>query len=471
MFDLFFTILRKSLIALLFVVVGFTFSYVPQVPSSQVGEAHAGGLSGIATEWTQLANNALLGSEVVQSTITAGATAANWLKDSTLDGIGWAITQRIVANMIRSTLSWVASGFQGSPSFVTDLRGFLLNAADEEIGSIIESFGGIASFICSPFRLDVQVSIAMQYSRSRDTQQSAPSCTLSGVVDNIEGFISGIDPGNGLSDWINITATPQTYTPYGAVLSAEATARARLINAQGEELNLLGFGDGFLSQQVCRDVAGAPSASNRSECSITTPGKVISEQVNKAMGLPADLAVSADEINEAIVTGLTSLVSRALTGTAGLLGLSGGDGFGGYSAGPSFLDDIVDQTTNQAAGGGSANTISDAASSETTFRDQAEQMRSRFAAFAANVTNPPTQRSQAQDVVDQIDASLVSANENIAILNVLNDRFLAGDNNARVDALIEFTDLQSSLEGSAAGSGQIANWRAVANSLDIELDS
>jgi len=242
---------------------------------------------------------------------------------------------------VRSLINWVNSGFQGSPAFITDLKGFLLNIADEEFGRVIDEMGGLGSFICSPFRLDVQVSLETQYAQSRATGQSAPTCTVSGIMDNIQGFISGIDSGNGLSDWLEITSTPQTNTPYGAVLNAEVAARARLINAEGQVLTEANWGDGFLSQKICESVGGD---SGGQQCTISKPGRVIADQLNKALGAGQDALIEADEINELIAAFLGQLAEKALTGVSGLLGLSGGTGYteSGYSG--SYLDEMVDQS-------------------------------------------------------------------------------------------------------------------------------
>lgn len=223
--DTFFTFLKKSLVATVFLVFAFVATYIPQ-PFNQVDTVEAGGLTGQATEFTQIANNVQLGAVNVATTASAGfnsitswATGSLWLKENLLDGIGWAIAKRIVSSMVQSLINWINSGFQGSPMFLSDLKGFLLQVADEAIGEYISELGEIGSFICSPFRLDVQISVALQYQQARSNGgngQPAPTCTLSGIIDNIEGFISGTFSEGGWNDWFDITATPQTYTPYGS---------------------------------------------------------------------------------------------------------------------------------------------------------------------------------------------------------------------------------------------------------------
>lgn len=335
--DAFFNTLKKGLVAMLFVVVGFSMTYVPQLPSSQVQTVHAGPPGGGSTLFMQTVQNAsaLAGNAI--NTITSVMTGNLWLKENVLDGIGWAIAKRIVSGMVRSLINWVNSGFQGSPAFVSDLKGFLLNIADEEMGRIVSEMGDVGSFICSPFRLDVQISLSAQYAQGRTTGQSAPTCTITGIIDNIEGFISGIDPGNGISDWLQITSAPQTNTPYGAVLNAEVAARARLINAEGQVLTEVNWGDGFLSQKICEAVGGTGGQ----QCTISKPGRIIADQINKALGAGQDALIEADEINELISALLGQLANKALTGVAGLLGLSGGNPYSYSDYDGSYLDELV----------------------------------------------------------------------------------------------------------------------------------
>lgn len=465
--DFFFNTLKKGLVATLFVVFAFVATYTPQLPTSDVEEAQAmAGLANFATETTQWANNALLGANVSVNTANMGANVANFFKENVLDGLGWAITQRIVVRMIRSTLDWVASGFQGKPAFLQDFKGFILGILDEEIGRVISDLGGIGSFICSPFRLDVQIGVSAQYSKYR-SKQTAPTCTLSGIVNNIKGFISGIDPGNGLRDWVNITATPESNTPYGSLLSAQAYARARLINAEGEEVKLLDFGDGYLSQKVCR---GSVGVSQRKNCAITMPGQTIANQINETLRLPADLAITADEIDEAIVTGLMNLLSRALGGTGGILGLSGGDGFGGYSSGPTFLENLgddADSLVGEQADGGTI--IQEALDAEIEFRTEAQRIRAEFVSFLGDATNP-TEIAKASAVIAEIDVALIESDTNITQLEVMTVEYGSATDDERVEILINFTEINNSLTSEAEAESLYVEWEEVANDLGVELE-
>lgn len=425
--DTFFTYLKKSLVAVVFVMFAVATTYVPQ-SWNDIKQAEAGGLAGGATEVTQLANNVQLAAVNVATTITSSAapiiqwaTSNLWVKENILDGIAWAVAKQIVSSMVQSLINWINSGFQGSPAFVQDLQGFLLQAADEAIGQFINELGGVGSFICSPFQLDVQVSLAVQYAEVGRTGNPAPTCTLSGIINNIEDFIGGNFAAGGWDDWFDITANPQQYTPYGSLLTAEAGARARIINAQGEEMSLLNFGDGFLSGEICEVVSG-PSGAPREDCFISKPGKVIQEALSFNLDSGRQSLISADEINEIIAALLGQLANQALTGAAGLLGLSGGTGFtdtsfSGYSGVP-----FVEQMTNDS--GVDTSTLvalmNDALATQQAYNALAVNYTTAPApdlvAYESSTTTSSGNRQLARDAIDDANRIIADTNAAIAVL-------------------------------------------------------
>ncbi len=341
--DTFFTIFKKVVIGMMFVVFGATMVYVPQdfTPRAEASVAGFGG----STEFTQILNNIqLLAVNIADSATSFFSNLLN-MKEFALDGIAWAIAKQVVSSMVSSLIDWINSGFQGSPAFVQDLGDFLLQAADEAFGQFIQE---VAPFVCSPFRLDVQIAVAVSYDRSRTNEP--PTCTLSGVFENFEAFIDGEFGQGGWNDWFKITSNPSVYTEYGSVLSVDTKARARVVNAKGEEINILGFGDGFLSGKICEDVDGPAGQSEL--CAIAKPGKMIVDALGKSLGSGQDALITADEIDEIIAALLGQLANTAITGAAGLLGLSGGTGYTyrGYSRG-SFAQELIDGTPADEAGG------------------------------------------------------------------------------------------------------------------------
>jgi hypothetical protein len=458
--DAFFNTLKKGLVAMMFVVVGFSMTYIPQLPSSHVDTVEASGATGGATLPMQVVQNASALAGNALASITSIATGSLSLKENVLDGIGWAIAKRIVSGMVRSLIDWVNTGFKGSPAFISDLKGFLTTIADEEFGRVISEMKGPGSFVCSPFQLKVELSLQKQFAQSRATGQSAPTCTLTGVIDNIEGFISGIDPGNGLSDWLEITSTPQTNTPYGAVLNAEVAARARLINAEGQVLTEANWGDGFLSQKICESVGGD---SGGQQCTISKPGRVIADQLNKALGAGQDALIEADEINELIAALLGQLANKALTGINGLLGLSGGTGFteSGYDG--SYLDQLVDESDallTDISDEGIDTVIVPQLKRQIEYREVIVAYQTEFQTFLdqplpeltesgenVSATNQSTYsqllvyRQNVQNELANLNDQLAQTNQDILSMINLAYRYDQADADQKIEVQLEFTNL------------------------------
>ena len=326
--DTFFNILRKSLVVTVLSVFTFVIVYVPQ-SFNQINEAEAFlpvaevGPSGVANI-----------ASAASTALTATATGAEQIRTFTLNGIAWAIAKRIIAKMTGSLVTWINTGFKGKPAFIKDLGGFLLEAADEAAGDYIDKLGGIGSFICSPFKLDIQIALSLQYQASRENKPYE-GCTLSGIKSNLQDFVQGNFEDGGWEDWFEITSKPEKYTPYGQLLKAQAGLKASLINAEGKELTMANWGQGFLSGKTCQAVTGPDGSAAPDKCTVTKPGTTIANSLNKALGVGQDELVTADEINEILAALIGQLANKAITGAAGLLGLSAGTGqtYSGFNGG------------------------------------------------------------------------------------------------------------------------------------------
>ena len=326
--DTFFNILRKSLVVTVLSVFTFVIVYVPQ-SFNQINEAEAFlpvaevGPSGVANI-----------ASAASTALTATATGAEQIRTFTLNGIAWAIAKRIIAKMTGSLVTWINTGFKGKPAFIKDLGGFLLEAADEAAGDYIDKLGGIGSFICSPFKLDIQIALSLQYQASRENKPYE-GCTLSGIKSNLKDFVEGNFEDGGWEDWFEITSKPEKYTPYGQLLKAQAGLHASLINAEGKELTMANWGQGFLSGKTCQAVTGPDGSAAPDKCTVTKPGTTIANSLNKALGVGQDELVTADEINEILAALIGQLANKAITGAAGLLGLSAGTGqtYSGFNGG------------------------------------------------------------------------------------------------------------------------------------------
>ncbi len=331
--DFFFNSLRKFLTGVTALIFTFVVIYVPQqyndVPKAQaqIGVVVLGGIGSIS-EVAIAANTA----------IASGMLVAGEARESILDAIAYHIAKAFIAQIIQSTITWINNGFKGSPAFIQDLGGFLLNVADEAAGEFIKELGEIGSFICSPFRLDIQLALTLEYQRANPKNREE-ICKLSDIVDNVEDFYRGeIARDNFWEQWIEVTSSPTDWTPYGQLIEARADMELRIINSKGQVLEETKWGSGFLSSKVCETVE-SPNGP-KEKCVISTPGQTIASSLNKALGASTDQLVAADEINELIGALIGQIANQALTGAAGLLGLSVA-GSSGNGSGESYVDAAV----------------------------------------------------------------------------------------------------------------------------------
>lgn len=405
----------------------FVCLYVPH-NYQQIPEAYAGGGGGFATEVTQLLNNiqllAVNSATSISATadaITSAMTTSSFALDNVIDGIAWSLAKSILSQITSSILNWVNSGFQGSPAFVTDMQDFLLKSADKAFGQYLEELDGPYSFLCSPFKLDVKIALAMayDYERSNGGIPGPSTCSLTGVMANLEGFLDQtktFSEGGGWDAWFQISANPDKYTPYGEYLTAKTQADIRIKNAKNEQVTLASFGQGFLSTKICQMVEG-PNAP-KEKCKITTPGKVINEALTFQTSTGQRSLIEADEINEIINATFAQLTQKAITGANGLLGLSAGTGYTDYSDGDPFADRVgsEDPTSDPAE---ILSMMQDSLSTEQTYKSNILDYDDQLKAYADNPLNSSDRRKMAQDAYDALPDLLVSVESNITSLNNL----------------------------------------------------
>jgi len=279
----------------------------------------------------------------IESTISAAENIAQTvfsgnlsLKETVLDGIAWQLINIVIQEMIRSVTAWVNSGFQGKPAFVTDLNGFLTDIADKYAGNYI--YGSNLQFLCSPFKLNIQLALDIQYRKSKGGYRA--ECRLSDVIGDMDAFLNGDFNAGGWDGWFAMTQTPSN-NPYGALLEAETGLYLGVQNVQGQEMKLVDYGRGFLTMKQCTvsdTFDDTDAAANAQEvCTNVTPGSVIETQLNTALSSPTHRLEVADEINELVGAVLSQLTSQIFSGVGGLLGLTNSN----YGAG-NYFDQAAD---------------------------------------------------------------------------------------------------------------------------------
>lgn len=264
----------------------------------------------------------------VSTDLSAGFDFESITIESILNGIAWAVAKTAVNSITQSVVRWINSGFNGSPAFVTDLEQHLTDLGDVVAGNFISGLAG-TDFMCSPFRLQITLSIAEQYYAG----SSLKGCTLSGIASNVDQFINGTFSDGGWAGWFALTTEPRN-NPYGSYLAASAELGARLVNARGQEITLLNWGSGFMSWCDTSggtgksDKGGATTCTNEdgTRGTIQTPGSIIENELADSLGSGMRQLELADSINEIVSALGSQLMTQALGGLLSLTQPSQGGG-------------------------------------------------------------------------------------------------------------------------------------------------
>ncbi len=267
----------------------------------------------------------------VANTTIAAAEETLIIKEWTVDGIFNGLAKTALQLLLKETVRWINSGFQGSPAFVQDLDGFLLNSADKLAGEII--YGSELNALCRPFALDVRITLSLLRSR----REAPVRCTLSQVVGNVDNFFNDLASG-GLAGWFAMTVNPNNNF-FGASAAAQSHLFGRIGDQKGLDLQEFLANNGFLAKKECKKVPDADADGNefmREECKTVLPGNTIAEALNSKLTIPDNTLISADEVNEVLSALFQQLALKAFTGARGLLTLSD-RGAGGE---PAYLDRV-----------------------------------------------------------------------------------------------------------------------------------
>ena len=234
------------------------------------------------------------------------ASQAAKIAEKGADGILWTIVNGIISNMTTSVVRWINTGFQGSPTFVTNPEAFFKDSLDQVTGNYINQLG-LSNALCAPNSLQIRIAL-LKTNVHRQTIRY--SCTLDAAIKNLDGFYNNFQNG-GWKTWIQLSS--ESNDPYSQYLNALDDLDMRKLAKQGTITKELDWGRGFLS---IKD----PNHPNKT----TTPGSVVQEQLNKALGYTTDRLIVADSFDEIAGALINLLIDKTLTGAGGILGLSGG---------------------------------------------------------------------------------------------------------------------------------------------------
>ena len=284
----------------------------------------------------------------ISEPITAASTLAQATKDMGLDAVAWTIVNLIIERMSASTVKWINSGFKGSPAFVENPEAFFGNMGDKIAGQFIFSSPNL-NFLCGPLQAKIKLALSNSYTQyDRRNWQ----CSLTGIANNVDAFMNDFENG-GWEGFFELSQGPQN--PIGAYLQVEGEMMQQIANQKDLANKDLLQGKGFMSYKKCKSNAAKicmnvdPTSGKclDSDCAeadkeTVTPGSVISDQLNKQLGLGQDKLAVADEINEIVSALLNKLVSSVIGGIgSGLRGLSNPDST--QTGSPTFTSQLTER--------------------------------------------------------------------------------------------------------------------------------
>lgn len=315
------------------------------------------------------------------------------LKEFVLNKAAVMIANQLIQRMTASVVNWINTGFQGSPAFLTNPEGFFLDVGDQVTGAFLDKEGTLSK-LCSPFSLDIRLSLALGQTQSASQRYT---CTLGKIVNNVNGTIEGFTGGDfaqgGWPVFISMTTEPQNNV-YGSYLQAHSDLLELIGKKNGSINQDLNRGNGFLSWQKCTDVTSGYTSGqfdggelglqvsqenqlrqsgnkdltvvtgktdlnqNTSikktrdqktgimkyeSCQTQTPGSVIGGSLQRQLNIPADKLVLVKTISDSIDAMTGALVNQMFT--QGLAALSSRGSSGGGSN-RSYLADLYAESAN-----------------------------------------------------------------------------------------------------------------------------
>ena len=390
---------------------------------------------------------------LVQNTVSAVSDVATQLKGYALDPLAWVLSKAVLQSVVKSTITSINKGPNGSPQFATNLPALLQSVGDTAANQFVAQLASNGS-ISSPYQTSVASAVSNNYLQSSGSNGffNQNPYTLNKVSQNPTAFYNGdLTNGGGMSAWMSAWSNPAN-NPFGATLLATDELNGEVSNAQSVQKTELNWGQGFLaSRGPCPTTTTGASAqptsgsnplssltslSPNSTCQsspVQTQGSTIKAALDKSVGSGIDTLVGSHTLGEILTSILGQLVNQVV-GPGGLFGTtqpsgataatSGTTGTSG-AAGSTYFDqtDPSQNAINTGLGTTFASTISAQITSLQQFQAQWNTINGAAlaadSALSASACFPNAQATittVVQPVIAQAAAAISQANSGISAL-------------------------------------------------------
>lgn len=247
--------------------------------------------------------------EIISNVMEWAKDAARWAADKAWIIAVEVLKKRLLDMLVDQIVQWIQGG--GSPKFITDWKGFLLDAVNEGAGDIIKQLG--LGFLCSPFNLQIKLALSPFPKFSKRAE-----CTLDKIVGNIQNFYGDFRNGG----WI---AYQEAWRPAGNFWGALIMTHDELLREganRGVAASNEGVaGGGFLSTKRCvqpeRDFETGELTGGCDKWEITTPGKTIGDALSRAVTSDIDYIVNSRDLGAYVAAISNAIYNRLIRGGIG----------------------------------------------------------------------------------------------------------------------------------------------------------
>ncbi len=275
---------------------------------------------------------------ILQSATTVSQPVEKIFRDCLIYSMG----QLMLTNITESTVKWIQGGFNGSPSFTTDLNSILAGSEDIVGGDFVRQLRGIAVCDFTPtFKNDLLKSASTK-KKSRNMFKDKVSCPFgSGSLSTYKASEFYKDFGKG--GWRAFEASLSDQgNPFGvALISSQELSERKATQAEKDKEKRswsAGFAD-IVDTQNCPNMPAqvkdyingidydedanritiVPDPTTvkglqKDYCKTTTPGKIVEGQLTKVLGTDIDRIGFADSIDKIIHTLITTLMQKTAQG-------------------------------------------------------------------------------------------------------------------------------------------------------------
>lgn len=271
-----------------------------------------------------------------QTKKTQDATETAAQKDCVGDPLVARLKNALLSMLMKSIIDFANGGFNGDSAIIGNLTQFAKTAVDALVQDFIQN---ATAGICAKDRGSTQVLLLQQY-QYEESYAVRSQCTDESAAQKEDGD----------SELLYNRIFQDQNTQYGAYIHAQSELRAEKAAANLKSVVTYIAGDGVQPKIDCTEGGGTPKGiyceGGLGKGHVTLTGDQAGHIIKKAITLPIDQALSADEIGElidAFAAGLTQFIFQGIDGLAGASKRSGNQG--------SYLDQMVSQSTYDATNG------------------------------------------------------------------------------------------------------------------------